>query len=382
MPAGHTFGRDRKKMAFQRQQLSKRVIKDLQKRTTSGVFFYILVPPVLFFTDGYIRRHLDVSLTFLGIFTCICLFRLSHVYVTKKAPDRHTSLHKAIFIVSILLTALAWGLGASYFLFQSDERAFQSLMIICTVGFCAGGVVSFMPVLYLAVAYNFLMLVPGIAAVFIQGDVPSLGIAMVLYSIYLVLISLRGNNEYWTALENEHLLEEKTRDLEIASRTDVLTGLYNRRFFDELFELEWGLSCRRKTPLTLLICDIDHFKKVNDTYGHQAGDEYLKLISRYLQEVFKRETDVVARYGGEEFVVLLADRDAEHTRELAQRLGKKIEGAVLEYNGDTIQTTISQGLTSCIPEPDMNRDALLTRADNAMYEAKNAGRNKIIVDMQ
>jgi diguanylate cyclase (GGDEF)-like protein len=368
-------------MAFKRQQLSRRVIKDLQKRSTSGVFFYMLVPPVLFFTDGYITRHLGVSLIFLGIFTFICLFRLVHVYVSKKAPDRQASLHMAVFIVSILLTALAWGLGAAFFLIYTDERTIHLLMIICTVGFCAGGVMSFMPVFYLAAAYNFLMLAPAVTAVFIKGDVPSLGVAMMLYSIYLILISLRGNNEYWTALENEHLLEEKTRELEIASRTDVLTGLYNRRYFDELFELEWGLSSRRKTPLTLMICDIDHFKKVNDTHGHSAGDEYLKLISRLIQEVFQRETDVVARYGGEEFVILLPDRDASQTRELAEHLGKKIADAELAYNGKKIQTTISQGVTSCIPGPGMNRDLLLTRADDALYEAKRAGRNKIILDM-
>jgi diguanylate cyclase (GGDEF)-like protein len=371
-------------MAFQRQQLSGRVVRDLQKRSTSGVFFYILVPPVLFFTDGYIYRHPGVSLVFLGIFIGICLFRLAHVHVSRKALDNrsHEARHKAVFVTSILVTALAWGMGAAFFLLYSEDRTIHLLMIICTVGFCAGGVMSFMPVLYLAIAYNFLMLMPAIAAVFISGDVPSLGIAMMMYSIYLVLITLRGNHEYWTALENESLLEEKTRELKKASRTDVLTGLYNRRYFDELFELEWGLSSRRKTPLTLLICDIDHFKKINDTYGHPAGDEYLKLISRHIQEVFQRETDVVARYGGEEFVVLLPDRDAEHTRDLAQRLGKKIETAVLDYHGEKMQTTISQGVTSCIPTPDMDRDVLLTRADNAMYAAKNAGRNKIVVDMQ
>jgi diguanylate cyclase (GGDEF)-like protein len=370
-------------MAFHRQQLSGRVVRDLQKRSTTGVFFYILVTPLLFFTDGYIFRHLEVSLLFLGSFSGICLFRLAHVHVSKKAVDNgsHQKIHNAVFVASILLTALAWGMGSAFFLLYSDEQTLHLLMIISTVGLCAGGVMSFMPLLYLAGAYNLLMLVPGIAAVFIKGDVPSLGIAMILYSSYLVLISLRGNQEYWTALENEYLLEEKTRELEITSRTDVLTGLYNRRYFDELFELEWGLSSRRKTPLTLLICDIDHFKKVNDTYGHPAGDEYLKLISRYIQEVFQRETDMVARYGGEEFVVLLPDRDAEHTRELAQRLGKKIETAVLEFNGEKIQTTISQGVTSCIPKPGMDRDILLTRADNAMYAAKNAGRNKIVVEM-
>ncbi|MGM0394011.1 MAG: GGDEF domain-containing protein [Thermodesulfobacteriota bacterium] len=369
-------------MTFLDRQLNTRVVNDLEKRSTSGVFFYILIPPVLFFTDGYIRQHLAFSLVFLCVFTGICLFRIIYVHLSKNTSDRHEALHKIILIVSILFTALAWGVGAAFFLLYSEERVIHILMIICTVGFSAGGVMSFMPVLFLAVSYNFLMLVPGIAAVFIKGDVPSLGIAMILYSIYLVLISLRGNHEYWTALENERLLEEKTRELEIVSRTDVLTGLYNRRYFDELFELEWGLSSRRRTPLTLLICDIDHFKKVNDEYGHPAGDEYLKLISRHIRQVFQRETDVVARYGGEEFVVLLPDRDAEQTRDLAQRLREKIAGTVMEYNGKEIQTTISQGVTSCVPEPGMDRDQLLTRADNALYEAKHAGRNKIVVDMR
>ena len=131
-----------------------------------------------------------------------------------------------------------------------------------------------------------------------------------------------------------------------------------------------------------MICDIDHFKQVNDTYGHPAGDEYLKLISRLIREVFQRETDVVARYGGEEFVILLPDRDASQTLKLAEHLGKIIADAVLEYKGKKIQTTISQGVISCIPAPDMDRDLLLTRADNALYEAKHDGRNKIILDMQ
>jgi diguanylate cyclase (GGDEF)-like protein len=368
-------------MTFIDRQLNTRVVNDLEKRSTSGVFFYILIPPVLFFADGYIRQHLAFSSVFLAIFTGICLFRIIYVHVSKKLPDRHEAMHKIILIVSILFTALAWGVGAAFFLLYSEQRGIQMLMLICTVGFSAGGVMSFMPVLFLAVSYNFLMLVPITAVVFISGDVPSLGIAMILYSIYLVLISLRGNHEYWTALENERLLEEKSRELEIVSRTDVLTGLYNRRYFDELFELEWELSSRRRTPLTLLICDIDHFKNVNDTYGHPAGDEYLKLISRHIRQVFQRKTDVVARYGGEEFVVLLPDRDAGHTRDLAQRLREKIAGTVMEYDGKEIQTTISQGVTSCVPEPGMDRDQLLNRADNAMYEAKHAGRNKIVVDM-
>ncbi len=371
---------NRETMEFQRQKLSRRVVNDLKKRSISGVFFYILVPPILFFTDNYLFRHLTESLIFLGVFSFICLFRLGHVFASRKMPDQWESLNNTVFIASVLLTALLWGLGSAYFLGQSGEQALHAIMLICTVGFCAGGVMSFMPLLYLAVAYNLLMLVPAIGAIFFKGDTPTLGYAMILYSVYLVLITLRGNSEYWKALENENLLEEKSRELEKASRTDVLTGLYNRRYFDELFELEWGLSSRRKTPLALLICDIDCFKKVNDTYGHQAGDAYLKLISNHLQGVFQRETDVVARYGGEEFVVLLSDSDAEQTRHLAEQFRKNIAEAVLEYQGQCIQATISIGISSCIPGSDMSRDAFLSRADNVLYEAKNTGRNKTVVD--
>ena len=369
-------------MAFQKQKINARLLNDLKKRSTSGVFFYMLIPPLIFLTDNFFLRHLRFSLGFLGIFSFICLFRLVHVYVSKKMPKRFEPANTGIFIGSVMLTALSWGMGSAFFLLHSQEQTLQTLMLICSVGFVAGGVLSFMPLLYLAVIYNILMLLPPIATVFIKTDIPTLGFAMILYSVYLVLITLRGNAEYWKALENEHLLEEKSRELKKASRTDVLTGLYNRRYFDELFELEWGLSSRRKTPLTLLICDIDHFKKVNDTYGHQAGDAYLKLISSHLQEVFQRETDVVARYGGEEFVVLLPDRDAEQTRDLAERFRKNIAEAVLEYQGKKIQATVSTGISSCIPGSGMTRDAFLTRADNVLYEAKGSGRNMTVVDTQ
>ena len=367
-------------MGFHRQQLNKRVVSDLQKRSTAGVFFYILVPPIVLMTDGYMKRHLTFSLVFLGVFLFVCLFRLAHVYVFKKMPERFDSLNNRIFILSVLLTALAWGAGSGFFLLYAGEKNIQFLMLICTVGFSAGGVMSFMPLLPLAVAYNILMLAPGTVAVFINLETVSLGVAMMLYSAYLVLITLRGNQEYWTALENENLLEEKSCELENASRTDVLTGLYNRRYFDELLELEWGLAGRSKTPLTLMIADIDHFKKINDTYGHQAGDQYLKLISRSLRSVFQRKTDLVARYGGEEFVVLLPGKDADQALPLAESFKKVISNTILTYKEETIQTTISLGLASCVPGSDESPDRLITRADNALYAAKDAGRNRVVVD--
>ncbi|RPH39601.1 MAG: sensor domain-containing diguanylate cyclase, partial [Desulfobulbaceae bacterium] len=293
-------------MTFQRHRINKRVINDLRKRTTLGIFFYLVVPYCIFFTDNYIERHLEFSLLSLGIFTAICLFRLVHLYISGKTPEKFESLNHKIFFSSVVLTALVWGIIAAYSLVQDGEQKAQLLMTICTAGFCSGGVISFMPERRLSILYNLLMLLPASAIILTKGDNFTLGAAMLLFSAYLVLISMRGNDEYWTALENEYLLEKKSEELRQASRIDVLTNLYNRRHFDELFHLTMGLCARRGTPITLVICDIDHFKNINDGFGHTAGDNLLVELSRRLKEQL-RIGDTLARQGGDEFLILLPE---------------------------------------------------------------------------
>lgn len=367
-------------MTFQRHIITSRVISDLKKRSTLGIFFYLLVPFCIFFTDGYFGRHQKISLIFLSIFTSICLFRFIHLYISRRAAPRFAAINTKIFIGSVILTALTWGAGAAFFLVQAGESKAKLIMTICTAGFGSGGVVSFMPERRLAIIYNLLMILPAVLALFWKGQGFSLGVALLFYSAYLFLITLRGNDEYWTALENEYLLERKTEELKLESRIDALTGLFNRRHFDELYHLAFGLCARRKTPITLMICDIDCFKKINDTFGHLAGDAYLKYLANRLKEVFQRETDVVARYGGEEFVVLLPDEALETARQLAETFRNVVAGATLVFEGQHIQTTISIGIASWVPMPGQHPDSLLGRADSALYIAKNGGRNRVLVD--
>lgn len=367
------------RMTFQKYRINRRVIKDLKKRSTIGLLFYLLIPYLLLFSDDYIYRHPKFSLFFMVSQTVLCGFRFIHLLIAERIPKRFEWLSNSIFLVSVILTALTWGAGQAYFLFQEGEQKMQLLMTICSVGFCAGGVVSFLPERRLAILYNLLMFLPGSLAVFVRGNNVTLGGFILCYALYLIMITLRGSEEYWRALENEFLLEKKSKELRQASRIDVLTDLYNRRHFDELFHLAWGLCIRRQTTITLVMCDIDHFKKINDSFGHMAGDEYLKLVSRCLQAVFQRETDVVARYGGEEFVVLLPDKDVAAAVTLAETFRKKIAGAVLDYNGETIKTTMSLGIACCIPKGDQKPDILVFQADTALYEAKNKGRNRVMV---
>ena len=151
---------------------------------------------------------------------------------------------------------------------------------------------------------------------------------------------------------------------------DVLTGLYNRRYFDEIFNIQWKAAARGNTLLTIIIADIDNFKIVNDTYGHLAGDAYLEKIAEVFSDIFQRDTDFVARYGGEEFVFLLQNRDKNATIELAERIRAEIENMTLFHYNQKIQTTVSLGISSCLPQPDDNKEHLFKKGGQCPLPGK------------
>ena len=173
---------------------------------------------------------------------------------------------------------------------------------------------------------------------------------------------------------NEHLAKA-IETLHKISTTDPLTGAANRRNFDETLDLEWRRALRARTPLTLMMIDIDVFKGYNDTYGHQAGDECLRRVACELQQHFHRAGDLVARYGGEEFAVLIAGIDRDHAARIAESLRVAVEEAAIEHRA----VTISIGVATRVPERESNPETLIGAADEALYAAKNAGRNRVIV---
>jgi diguanylate cyclase (GGDEF)-like protein/PAS domain S-box-containing protein len=162
------------------------------------------------------------------------------------------------------------------------------------------------------------------------------------------------------------------------SMTDPLTGLYNRRFMEEFLELEILRSKRHNTPLSLIMIDVDHFKKVNDIHGHEAGDLVLKEIASYFKK-HCRDSDVACRYGGEEFVVLLPSCSIDDAVARAQILcGGVREEVRIPYQYQTLGVTISIGVSS-IPSHAMDMDEMLKAADAAMYQAKDKGRDQVVV---
>lgn len=163
------------------------------------------------------------------------------------------------------------------------------------------------------------------------------------------------------------------------SITDSLMGIKNRRYFDQKIAEEVALSLRYKLPLSLILLDIDHFKRINDTYGHMIGDEVLRNIASLIEETV-RDTDIVARYGGEEIVIITPSCGKAEAEILAQRLRVIVEKTTMALVGATqevIQVTVSMGV-SAMNHIITDKDALIEETDNALYLAKKLGRNRVV----
>ncbi len=162
----------------------------------------------------------------------------------------------------------------------------------------------------------------------------------------------------------------------LLAHCDALTGAKNRSTFDESLDREINLAQRHGQNFTLLVIDIDHFKKINDTYGHSSGDEVLKLVTRTLQDSI-RATDMLFRYGGEEFVILLSNSDCQQSSWIADRVLDSVRHINMQLSGQALDLSVSIGM-ACLDTQDTAK-TLFDRADAAMYEAKNEGRNQVKV---
>lgn len=186
------------------------------------------------------------------------------------------------------------------------------------------------------------------------------------------MLKLIGN-EVTVVIDNARLYEAANK----LAITDGLTKIYNHRFFQELFEKEFKRSDRYGTIFSLIMLDIDFFKKINDTYGHLAGDEILKEIAVLIKGCL-RSMDIVARYGGEEFAILLPETNLEEAILTAERIRRAIEQNDFETpDNQIINVTVSQGVTSYPAQDISSRSDLVSKADTCLYEAKESGRNKV-----
>lgn len=184
-------------------------------------------------------------------------------------------------------------------------------------------------------------------------------------------------------VRNHLLLKRQTDLLRSLSFLDGLTGIANRRRFDETMAREWRRCARARSPLSLIILDVDHFKAFNDHYGHQAGDECLRAVAEVLADQVLRPSDLVARYGGEEFVCLLPDTANDGAVQVAERLRDAVVRLGIPHASSPIapHVTISLGVATAFPCTEANPEQLTQLADRLLYQAKRSGRNRVQGDV-
>jgi len=180
-------------------------------------------------------------------------------------------------------------------------------------------------------------------------------------------------------VKNQLQIVNQLRLIDQLSLTDPLTELPNRRQFNQRLENEWLRSLRDKTPIGMLIIDIDNFKGYNDSYGHLQGDIALKSIGNILRKRLYRQTDLIARWGGEEFAVILPNTNKIGTYAVAENMRCDVESAVFPFDDAITKLTISIGINCIIPIQSDDKSIFIRNADRSLYTAKSAGRNKVIV---
>ena len=173
--------------------------------------------------------------------------------------------------------------------------------------------------------------------------------------------------------------KEAEKELRRLSYLDSLSGVANRRYFDEIIYREWKRAARNAKPLSLIIADIDFFKAYNDTYGHPEGDNCLKKVANTLKASLKRPADMIARYGGEEFAIVLPDTNLKDAAIIAETQRAYIEALEIGHPNSNVRPviTISLGVATSIPEQNSSPNGLISAADQALYKAKNSGRNRV-----
>ncbi len=355
----------------------RRAWRDLYARSLVGIPFYLAGCLVLIWTGDLLTRSPSEAIIVVSVFAILLLARRWHrapLGALEPALARWEKRHWAL----IHIGSLAWGLIVVRLgLVEAAPTPPVLIAIICSVAYGAATSPTYAMKPRMALTSVALLFLPAI--VVLSLAVPSLRpfmLTLAIFGIYVLLSLKRYTAEYGHQLEIEYALIESRREIEQLSLTDALTGLGNRRRLDLAWHQAWHEARRQRTPLALLMIDLDHFKQINDTHGHQAGDHCLAHVASLLRDHFRRETDLIARFGGEEFVVVI-HAPASQALPSAHRFLTLLRETPVIWNGEAIRLTASIGVAEVDFDFDVTPDVTLYRADQATYAVKHAGRDAV-----
>lgn len=350
---------------------------DLLTRSMPGVFIYAIVFPILFFPLGFYRLEPELSWVFAFGMLFISSLRLVHRVYTGFLYKKNPKLWLLIFQSLSMLHAIQLGIFFAMTVSDPQLAEIQTISYMTIGGVCGAALISLTPRIGFALINLGCLILPSIFAAIIIIENYPIAFMMSVYSLYVIAIGIRTNKEYIRSFTIEAQLEKQRQELEQLNKIDPLTHIYNRGYFNTAFDIQWFNSIRQKTPLALLLIDIDHFKSINDTHGHLYGDKCLIHIAQIISEAAKRKTDLIARFGGEEFAILLPNTNEESARELAEQLRISISISPFSYENSELFITSSIGVACVTPQLGIKANSLIAKADSALYEAKDQGRNRV-----
>ena len=275
------------------------------------------------------------------------------------------------FIISVTLSGMLWGLagGLFYPFGDAEQRMFIAVII---VGICAATTTTLSYHRFAFFLFLLLAIPPLTIRLVMDASATANTIGYVIPFYFLLLCTLSRKLYITTSNATSDRISSKLQAMQ-----DHLTGIANRRAFDEVMSREWLRSLRNNRPLALIIADIDNFKACNDRYGHPMGDKVLEAIAALLESRIRRGADLAARIGGEEFAVLLPETDLTGAIYLAEEIRASTEALHLQFNNELPKQTLSLGVASLTPTSDMDSRLLFFRADEAVYQAKRSGKNRV-----
>ncbi len=294
-------------------------------------------------------------------------------YHYKVPPDVDIQAYEKPYFFSLLFSSLVWG-GEGLWLISLTTNEYQLTIYFFLMGMAGGAISVYSSIRPLVLTTVILILLPATLWFLFYGD--SLHLYTGIASSVFLLSNIRSSKVLSSTLHNSFLL---AYDLKVAkeqaeklSRTDFLTKLYNRNGFNELVEVQLSHCLRHHFPVSMIVLDVDHFKKINDLKGHSAGDVALQELAAIMQKVV-RVSDICGRMGGEEFTVFLPNSDIGNALVVAEKIRKKIARQTISYADEQFSITASLGVFS----GNDTLEKMILKADKAMYYAKQSGRNRI-----
>ncbi|GAB2498250.1 GGDEF domain-containing protein [Arenimonas alkanexedens] len=358
-----------------------REVADTRQRLLAGGLFYLVGWLVVASPSGIWTNH-PVAGSLVGLaFMALAALR----FWPRMPAEGASSAQRQAWLDSrwavVLATAALWGGVMTWVMLDPHFAPARTAALLCTIAFATAFAHNYSLRLGRAALGIAMVYVPAPVLIAYTGESLSVMVTVGVYTIYLGLVMMRSYREYQVQLDLYESVRSQRDQFETLSRIDPLTGLANRRYFSGAIEHLLAESRLRQQPLAMLVMDLDHFKRVNDEFGHDAGDVCLSRFADRMREVLSGPDVHLARLGGEEFGALLPGRDARAAAEAAERMRASVEYTPLPLREGPLSITVSIGVASLAPGSPGDGNDLYRAADRAMYQAKADGRNRVRIDL-